>query len=52
MPTLFRFLFVVGLLAGIAYGGMVALAFLVEPRPRDMSFTIPQDRLNRDQPPR
>lgn len=50
MPTLFRLLFVIALLAGLVYGGMLALAYLVEPRTRDMSFTIPQERLNRDQP--
>jgi phage shock protein PspC (stress-responsive transcriptional regulator) len=52
MPTLFRLVFVLAVLAGLGYGGLIALAYLVEPRTRDMSFTIPQERLNRDQPPR
>lgn len=52
MPTLFRLVFVLAVIAGLGYGGLIALAYLVEPRTRDMSFTIPQERLNRDQPPR
>ena len=44
MPSLFRFLAVVGILAGVVYGGMVALAVLVQPQTREISVTIPQDR--------
>lgn len=46
MPTLFRFLMVLAILAGIAYGGMYALVVLVEPRKGEMSVRIPPDRLN------
>ena len=40
MPSLFRFLFVVGLLAALVYGGMVALVAFVKVEPREMTQTI------------
>ena len=46
MPSLIRFVVVLGVLAGLAYGGMAALAFLVEPHTRPMSVTVPADRLD------
>lgn len=45
MPTVFKFLIVVGILAGLAFAGMFALATLVEPQPREMTVTIPNSRL-------
>ena len=45
VPTVFRFLIVVGVLAGLAVAGMFALATLVEPQPREMTVTIPNSRL-------
>jgi hypothetical protein len=36
-----------GILAGIVYGGMIALVTFVEPQPREMSQTIPPARLNK-----
>lgn len=45
MPTLFRFLMVLALIAGVGFAGMAALAYLVEPEPRDMSVPIPPARL-------
>lgn len=45
MPTLFRFLAVLVVLAGAVIGGMVALATLVEPAPREITVTIPASRL-------
>ena len=45
MPTLFRFLMVIGLIVGAVYGSMVALVVLVEPTPREMSVRIPSDKL-------
>jgi hypothetical protein len=36
-----------GILAGIIYGGMIALVTFVEPQPREMSQTIPPARLNK-----
>ena len=48
MPSLIRFLFVLGVLAGLVYAGMWALVFYVEPTPREMSVRIPADRINPD----
>ena len=45
MPTLFRFLVVLAVLAGIAFAAMFALATLIEPEPREMSQPIPSTRL-------
>jgi hypothetical protein len=47
MPSLIRFVVVVGVLAGLGYGAMWALATLVEPEPREMTVTIPQERLGK-----
>lgn len=47
MPSLIRFLIVIGALAAIAYGAMYALVTLVEPKPREMSQTISPNRLNK-----
>ena len=46
MPSLFRFLVLIGVLAGIGYGAMLALAILVEPTPREMTVRIPSERMN------
>ncbi len=45
MPTLFRFLFVVAVLAGLGFGAMIALAYLVEPSPREITVPIPANRI-------
>ncbi|WP_170975744.1 hypothetical protein [Rhizobium sp. FY34] len=50
MPTLFRFLLVLGILGGTVYGGMVALVFLVEPSAREITVRLPSERLNPPQP--
>jgi phage shock protein PspC (stress-responsive transcriptional regulator) len=47
MPTLFRFLVVVAILAGLVWGAMYALATFVKPDTRPMMQTIPATRLNR-----
>lgn len=47
MPSLFRFLLVVGLLGGLVYAGVASLARLVEPQPREIVVTIPPDKLLR-----
>jgi hypothetical protein len=41
LPSLFRFLFVVGLLAAMVYGGMVALVAFVKVEPREITQTVP-----------
>ena len=45
MPSLIRLLLVLGLIAGVIYGGMVALVMLVHPNQREMTVRIPNDRL-------
>lgn len=45
MPSLIRLLVIVGVLVGLVYGGMVALVVLVDPKPREMSVRIPNERL-------
>lgn len=47
MPSLFKFLAVVGVLAGLAWGAMVALATFVEPQPREITQTIPANKLGK-----
>lgn len=44
MPSLFRFLIVVAMIAGVVYGVIFALANFVTPKPREMTVTIPSDR--------
>jgi hypothetical protein len=44
MPSLFRFLTVVAIIGGIVYGVIFVLANFVNPKPREMTFTIPADR--------
>ena len=44
MPSLFRFLTVVAIIAGVAYGTIFALANFVNPKPREMTVSIPPDR--------
>ena len=46
MPTLFRFLSILALIAGVIYGGMVALVVLVEPKEREITVRVPSERLN------
>ncbi|QKV20150.1 histidine kinase [Oricola thermophila] len=48
MPSLIRFLFTIGVLAGIVYAGMWALVFYVDPTPREMQVRIPANRINPD----
>ena len=47
MPSLFRFLFVLGLIGGAAFVGMAALVAFVEPQPREMSQPISPALLNK-----
>jgi hypothetical protein len=49
MPSLIRFLVVIGLIVAAVYGSMVALVVFVHPTPREMSVRIPNDRLQPDQ---
>ena len=47
MPSLIRFLLVVGVLIGLVYGVIYALASFIEPTPREMTITIPRDVLTK-----
>jgi hypothetical protein len=44
MPSLFRFLAVVGLLGVMVYGGMIALAYWFDPKPREITVSVPPDK--------
>ena len=44
MPSLFRFLMVLAVIAGIVYGVIFALANFVSPKSREMTVTIPADK--------
>ena len=46
MPTLFRFLIILGIIAGSIYGILYALANFVEPREREVIVRIPSEQLN------
>lgn len=50
MPTLFRLLIVIGLLAGLVYAGMFALAEFVEPHEREVTVRVPARVLLSDAP--
>ena len=45
MPSLFRFLAVIGILGGLIYGAIYALAVYANPELREITVTIPHDRL-------
>jgi hypothetical protein len=44
MPSLFRFLTVLAIIGAIVYGAIYALANFVNPKPREMTVTIPPDK--------
>ena len=44
MPSLFRFLAVVAVIAGLVYGMIFALANFVNPKPREMTINVPPDK--------
>jgi hypothetical protein len=44
MPSLLRFLTVVGLLGIIVYGSMIALAYWFDPKPREITVSVPPDK--------
>lgn len=47
MPTLFRFLTIVGVLAAMLYGGSYFLATQFEPAPRETSKVVPGVKIRR-----
>ncbi|HZT24316.1 MAG TPA: histidine kinase [Pseudolabrys sp.] len=44
MPSLFRFLVVLGLIGGAAYVTVFALANFVKYQPREIIVTVPQEK--------
>lgn len=46
MPTLIRLITFIVVVAAIVYGGMYALATLVQPTKSEMSVRIPPEKLN------
>ena len=44
MPSLFRFLILIGILGGIAYGAIFSLARFVHPQQREITVTVPHDK--------
>jgi len=44
MPSLFRLLTVIAILGAVVYGGLYALAHFVQPKPREISVSIPPDK--------
>jgi hypothetical protein len=49
MPSLIRLLVVVGVIFGLVYGAMYALATMVDPKTREMVVTVPPDRFVKQQ---
>jgi hypothetical protein len=47
MPSLIRFLFVVGILGAAVVGGLYALQFFFEPEPKETSVVVPGVKLRR-----
>ena len=45
MPTLFRFVVTLAVLAGIVYGAMFALVMFVTPKTAEISVRIPPEKL-------
>jgi len=44
MPSLFRFLTVVALLGAMLYAGMFVLAHWFDPKPREITVSVPPDK--------
>lgn len=44
MPSLFRLLTVIAVLGAAIYGGLYALSHFVQPKPREISVSIPPDK--------
>ncbi len=50
VPSLFRFLVIIGFLVGIVYAGMFALVTFVDPEPREITVRVPAERLQPSDP--
>ncbi|MGE5513776.1 MAG: hypothetical protein ACM31O_21315 [Bacteroidota bacterium] len=47
MPSLFRFLFVVGLIAAVITGGLYVLAEFFEPESKEVNHVVPGVKIRR-----
>ena len=47
MPSLFRILLVLCVLAGAAYGAMYGLANWYNPKPREITVSVPPDKFSK-----
>ena len=44
MPSLISFLTAVAVIGGLVYGGIFALANFVNPKPREITVSVPPDK--------
>lgn len=44
MPSLFRFLAVIAVLCALVYAGLYSLAHFVQPKPREITVSIPPEK--------
>jgi hypothetical protein len=44
MPSLFRFLTIIAVIGAICYAGVYSLAHFVNPKPREISVSIPPEK--------
>jgi hypothetical protein len=44
MPSLLRFLTVIAIIVGLGYGVIFALATFIDPKPREITVTVPPDK--------
>ncbi len=49
MPSLFRFLALVAIVCGVTYGAMFMLATWFDPKPREITVSIPPDKFVKQQ---
>ncbi len=47
MPTLFRLITVLAILGGLGYGAIWLLANYLDPQPRTITITVPQERIGK-----
>jgi hypothetical protein len=47
MPSLVRFLVIAGILGGVVYGGLYAMAVFFEPEPKETSTPVPGVKIRR-----
>jgi hypothetical protein len=47
VPTLFKFLTFLAVIAGLIYGGMLALVTFVKPEPREIVEIVPPSKLQK-----